>query len=420
MKTEIKALMIGLLLLAAAPAQAELYVDGFLQTLHGARLDESNPTATEFTASETRLQIRAEHFGDGGEFFGRLDFFYDGTDTARYDWELREGYLKFHLGQRWDFKLGRQILTWGTGDLVFINDVFAKDYRSFFVGRDDQYLKAPQNALRGDFYTGFGSFSLVYTPRFESNRLPTGRNLSYFNGAEIVGAAYYFDPPTPEAKLENGEFAARFSRMTGSFTSSLYFYRGFYKNPRGVEMVAVDTLMVAQPVYPRLNLYGASIRGPLFGGILWLEGGYYDSRQDPDGDDMLMPNSSFSGLLGFERQVASNLTVNAQWQADQLLDYETYEEQNKAAGMYVRDEVYHLVTSRVTKLMVDELLTLSGFVFYSPSDEDMHTRFSVSYKYSDELTLAIGANLFDGKYEATDFGQFRKNDNAYMKVTYGF
>lgn len=407
-------------LILAPAARADLYVDGFLQTLHGARLDNDNPTATELTASETRLQVRAEHFGDVGEFFSRVDFYYDGADTGAYDWELREGYLKFRPGQNFDFKLGRQIITWGTGDLVFINDVFAKDYRSFFVGRDDQYLKAPQNALRADYYSPVGSWSLVWTPRFEANRLPTGRKLSYFNGTQIVGEGYLFDPPGPDASLRNGELAVRFSRTVGSFNAALYAYRGFYRNPRGVEMILVDTVLMPLPVYPRLRVYGASVRGPLFGGILWLEGGYFDSRDDRDGDDPLMPNSELSGLLGFERQVATNLTANIQWQAEKMLDYDTYRMQNEAVGMYVRDEVRHLLTSRVTKLAFDELLTLSAFVFYSPTDEDAYARFSAGYKYSDELTLSVSGNLFDGSHAATQFGQFQLNDNLYMKVTYGF
>ena len=421
MKKYVILMLLILPALSIAPvARAEIYVDGFLQTLQGARLEKDNPTATEFTASETRLQVRAEHFGDAGEFFSRLDFYYDGADTGSYAWELREGYLKFRFGQNFDFKFGRQIITWGTGDLVFINDVFAKDYRSFFVGRDDQYLKAPQNALRADYYSPVGSWSLVWTPRFEANRLPTGRKLSYFNGQQIVGEGFLFDPPLPDAEFRNGELALRYSRTVGSFNTALYFYRGFYKNPRGVEMIPVGSEFMPQSIYPRLYVYGASVRGPMFGGIVWLEGGYFDSREDSDGDDPLMPNSEISGLVGFERQVATNLTANIQWQAEKMLDYDIYKMQNEMAGMYVRDEIRHLVTSRVTKLAMEELLTLSAFVFYSPTDEDVYARFSTDYKYSDELTLTVGGNLFDGKYSATQFGQFQLNDNLYMKVTYGF
>ncbi|MEA1979624.1 MAG: hypothetical protein U9N54_01435, partial [candidate division Zixibacteria bacterium] len=174
------------------------------------------------------------------------------------------------------------------------------------------------------------------------------------------------------------------------------------------------------PLYPKLNVYGASIRGVLAGGVVWLEGGYYDSRQDADGDNPYMPNSTIQGLFGFGRQIATNLTANIQWQVDMMLDYDFYEQQQIGAGMYVRDETKHMLTSRITKLLYDELITLSGFVFYSPSEEDMYIRLSTSYKYTDEVSLMAGANIFDGNYPASDFGTSMLNDNLYLKLTYGF
>ena len=410
----------------AAPVRADLKLDGFMQGLYGGRLDEKNPTSSEQTANESRLQLRLEQINDKSEFFGRLDFTYDGTrdgqNNDNYIWELREAYLKTRLGSHIDLKLGRQIMTWGTGDLIFINDAFAKDYRSFFIGRDDQYLKAPQNALRMEYYGGIGSVALIWTPRFEPNRLPDGRTLSYFNpfSGTIVGTGmgeqYYFAPALPPAKFENGEWASRFSRTVGTFNAALYFYKGFYKNPNG----AIMTPEGPMPIFPKLNLYGASLRGPLAGGIVWLEGGYYDSRQDRGGQNPLMPNSSTSGLAGFERQIATNLTVNAQWQVDIMSSYDTYKAQQTGMHAYVRDEVYHLFTSRITKLLHSELVTVSSFVFYSPTDEDLYARLSTEYKYTDQVTFAVGANIFDGKHDATSFGQFRRDDNVYLKVTYNY
>jgi hypothetical protein len=424
----------GLLLIAAVPTQADIYWGGFVQGLFGGRTDKTNPTSTEFTASESRMQLRAEHFGDRAEVFGRLDFVWDGADSVQYRWELREAYVKFRLGNMFDFKVGRQILTWGTGDLIFINDVFAKDYRSFFVGRDVQYLKAPQNALRTEFYPSFGSFDLVIAPRFEPNRLPTGRRLSYYlPGEGIVGTGlgeeYFFNPDSPEASFKNSEIAVRFQRRAGNFTNALYFYKGFYKNPLGAEVVGMNGSMpVTEAVYPELHLYGASTRGQVIGGILWLEGGYYDSREDRNNDDPLMPNSSISALFGYERQVATNFTVNFQWLGDYMLDHDTFRSQREdmiAGGMlpegtYIRDEIRHTLTSRQTKLLMDENLNLSSFVFWSPSDEDVYWRVSASYKYTDEVTIAAGGNIFGGNHENTEFGQFQKNDNAWVKVTYGF
>ena len=132
-----------------------------------------------------------------------------------------------------------------------------------------------------------------------------------------------------------------------------------------------------------------------------------------------MPNSSLSGMIGFERQVATNLTANLQWQADKMVDYDLFVAQQLPATHY-REEIKHLVTSRWTKMMVDETVMVSAFVFYSPDEEDMYFRFSTEYKYSDEITLTVGGNLFNGKYPDTEFGQFSYNDNIYTKMTYNF
>ncbi len=411
-----KRILFILLLLMVADAHADLYWGGFLQGLYGGRLHEENPAETEYTASETRFQLRLEHFGDRGEMFTRLDFMYDGAADPEYDWELREAYAKFRLGSSVDIKIGRQILTWGTGDLIFINDVFAKDYQSFFVGRDDQYLKAPQDALRIEYYSGIGSFTLVWTPKFEPNRLPEGEKLSFYNPmtGRIVGTDGAMQPQRPESRFKNSEIATRFSRRLGNFRGSLYFYRGFFKNPVGFDMAT------GSPFYPRLHVLGASVRGPLVDGIVWLECGFFDSQDDKAGEDPFIPNSSVSGLAGFERQIATNLTANVQWQVDYMTDYDVYDMQQTMAGAYVRDEAYHLLTSRITKRLMNELLTLSGFVFYSPSDEDGYARASVEYKYTDEIILAAGANIFGGEHQAGDFGQFKLNDNLWMKITYGF
>lgn len=412
-----------LLLVLVSPTNAELYTDGYVQGLFGGQLESENPTKSDQSISETRLQMRMESIGDNGEFFSRVDFTYDGLadETEQYDWEIREAYLKFRLGDKLDFKIGRQILTWGTGDLIFINDVFAKDYRSFFLGRDDQYLKAPQNALRMEYYNSMGSFSFVFSPSFESNRLPTGEKLSYYNpfAGTIVGTdmgdRYYFNPEEPAKTFHNSEFAACFQRQVGMYSLAFYFYKGFYKNPLGMD---ASTMM---PVYPRMQLYGASLRGAKFGGIFWLEGGYYDSKDDPDGDNPLMPNSSISGMVGFERQIATGLTANLQWQADKMVDYDNYEIEQKMLGMiHYRDEIKHLVTSRWTKMMVDETVMVSAFIFYSPDEEDLYLRFSTEYKYSDEITITVGGNVFDGTYSNTEFGQFALNDNIYTKMTYNF
>lgn len=398
---------------------SETYFTGFLQGLYGGGLDSDNPTPSDLIASETRLQLRIESFSDNAEFFARIDFLYDDYYDPHTNIELREGFAKFRIGSFLDFKVGRQIVTWGTGDLIFINDVFAKDYSSFFIGRDDQYLKAPQNALRMALYTGIGTFDVIYTPRFTPNRIPTGERLSYYypmtpEGGGIVGAPdYLFEASLPEAKYKNGELAGRYSRYFGNADVALYGYRGFYKNPVGFDLFNMSAY------YPKLNLYGASVRMPALGGIAWFEGGYFDSRDDTDGDDPMIPNSKISTLIGFERQIGSNLTANIQYQNETMTNHDKYLE-TLPVGIAEMEKTYHLLTSRITQLFMMETLSFSAFAFYSPNEEDFYGRFLTSYKYSDALTLSFGANIFDGQMVYTSFGAFQKNDNIYLKITYGY
>jgi len=430
LKISLVALTAAAVLPMAGPSQAgEVYLGGFVEGLWGAGLDERNPTDRDYPAAETRLQLRFETYADRAEAFAKVDFIQDGFDSARYDWELREAYVKFRLPINMDFKVGRQILTWGTGDLIFINDVFAKDYQSFFIGRQDQYLKAPQTALRAEWYAGFGSFSLVAIPDFESNTLPTGTRLSFYNPMmmNIVGSDGYMNPVEPDNSFDNVEVAFRYARRLSSFKLSGYVYRGFYKDPLAVRIIDPGT-MAMQLYYPRLNVYGASLRGQLAGGILWIEGGYYDSREDGCGENYFIENSSIKALAGFERQVAADFTGNIQFQTEVMDDYDAYEksrDQLIAGGMLpetspIKDEIRTLITSRWTKQLMMQTVTVSLFGFYSPSDEDAYIRFSTEYKYTDELSLMVGGNVFEGKNPSTLFGQFDHNDNVYVKINYGF
>ncbi len=84
------------------------------------------------------------------------------------------------------------------------------------------------------------------------------------------------------------------------------------------------------------------------------------------------------------------------------------------------DEMRYLVTTRLTQLVYYENVILSLFIFYSPSDEDWHVRPTVSFKYSDTISFATGANLFSGTKNYTLFGQFEDNNNAYARVRYYF
>jgi hypothetical protein len=315
-----------------------------------------------------------------------------------------------------DVKVGRQILTWGTGDLVFLNDLFPKDYVSFFIGRDIEYLKHPSDALKISFFRDIANLDLVYVPQFDPDNYITGDRLSYYNPlvGGITGRNLRTDEP--DEWLEDDELHARLYRNIGGYELALYGYHGYWKSPAGID----PGRMVF--TFPPLNVWGASARGTVGPGIGNVEVAYYDSRNDRGGDDPFVPNSQVRFLMGYTQdlsQLTPNFTVGAQYYLEHMLNHGEYA-RTLPAGSPEADEYRHLLTLRLTKLMLNQDMRLSLFTFWSPSDQDGHLRPHASYKITDRLRVDGGANLFWGEDNHTQFGQLTGNDNVYVGMRYTF
>jgi hypothetical protein len=101
-----------------------------------------------------------------------------------------------------------------------------------------------------------------------------------------------------------------------------------------------------------------------------------------------------------------------------MMDYDEY--LDNLPGGPARDEDRHLVTVRLTKLLMNQNLRCSLFTYYSPSDKDVYMRPNMNYKASDNVALEVGANIFFGDDTHTFFGQFENNSNIYGGVRYSF
>jgi hypothetical protein len=240
------------------------------------------------------------------------------TDDVAID--IRQAVITMRVSEWLDLRAGRQVLTWGTGDFVFLNDLFPKDFVSFFVGRDDEFLKAPSNSVKFSFYTGPANLDLVWTPVFEPDRFITGERLSFFDPSAraIVSATTMGGPlesALPARTLRNGELAGRAHRTVGGYELSLYGYAGFTKQPEAFDS-ALD-----MSTHSRLYVYGASGRGNVAGGIGNVEGAYYDSADDA-GSDPDVPNSQIRGLVGYEHELLADLTLGLQYYVEWTLDYD--------------------------------------------------------------------------------------------------
>ncbi len=397
-----------------APAYADPQLNGFAEWRGGLRLRNDPHQSDAATLNEARLQLDSSASWKDVQFRAKADFLYDGVD-GKADIDPREISALFSPINDVDLKIGRQILTWGVGDYIFINDLFPKDWKSFLLGRDDEYLKAPSDAVKASFFSDIANLDVVYTPRFDPDRYIDGKRISFFNPSldRMAGEDDPFPVEQRDDWFTDDEIAVRLSRNIGGYDAALYGYHGFWKSPMGFDAVS------GKVTFPQLGVYGASMRGNVFKGVGSLEAGYYDSLEDRSGDDPFIPNSQARFLAGYEQELVTDFTVGGQYYVEHMMDYAAYRA-FLPSGMTPADENRHVLTLRLTWLVLHQNLRLSLFTFYSPSDNDAYLRPTASYRINDHWTASIGANLFMGESERTFFGQFEDASNAYASLRYGF
>lgn len=395
---------------------------GFSEGRIGTRT-QNDPYEKGLSIGEVRIQLEGEKGWDRGSIRVRTDLLYDPVyDHQMIDLETGQGWLDLREARFavtpldfMDLQLGRQILTWGTGDMLFINDMFPKDWQSFFIGRDTEYLKAPSDAAGVSFFTSLFNTNIIYTPRFNADRYINGSRLSYYNPmlGRIAGRDAIIQTENRNTWFTDDELALRLSRNIGGFESALYGYRGYWKSPAGMDPDK------GKYTFPRLAVYGGSLRGAVAAGIFNLEFGYYDSEQDQNGSDPLVNNSELRFLAGYEQEIAANFTAGFQYYLEYMLQFDQYRDM-LPPGEHPRDEVRHVLTLRLTRMLMQQNLKLSFFGYYSPSDRDLYFRPNIHYKIDDHWSAEIGGNIFWGEHDWTFFGQFRKDTNIYTGIRYGF
>jgi hypothetical protein len=395
---------------------------GFIEARGGGRTQKDDQK--DATVGEVRLQLEIEKAWE--RITGRLtfDLYYDGVAEDHDDVDLEDGSGFLDLreanlaGSPLDFadvKVGRQVLTWGTGDLLFINDLFPKDWRSFFVGRDDEYLKAPSDAVKLSLFSKVINLDAVYVPRFDPDRFITGERISYYSpvAGKRVGRDHIVDAEVPDDVFEDDEVALRLFGNAAGYELAAYYYHGYWKSPGGFDPLE------GRATFPDLDVWGCSVRGKLGKGIANLEFGYYESGDDPDGDDPLVGNGQLRFLVGYSQELARDFSAGVQWYVEHTLDHDEYRDSLPPEAP-VADESRHVLTLRLTRMLMKQNLRLSLFVYWSPTDRDAYLRPRAHYKIDDHWSAEVGGNVFLGEDEHTFFGQFEKNNNVYAGARYSF
>ncbi|GAB4534527.1 MAG: hypothetical protein Fur0020_01240 [Thermodesulfovibrionia bacterium] len=412
----------------------DISIHGFLQGNYSINTSYPNPDGGDFKWAEERLQLKIEANREPLRLFLKTDAFYDHIDEEA-DLEIREGYIDY-ASSNWDLRIGRQIITWGLGDLLFINDVFPKDYVAFFSGRPIEYLKKGIDGIKIGLYPSFASIEFVIIPFFESDEYPLYPRTADIYPPRVNNGRWWISDPKPAIKrprrhlipinnIEDSELALRVYRSILDLDVSLYLYRGYYKRPFLLPDKLFDEGGPTRLDYyhPELSIYGASLQGRALGGVLSLEGAFYDSIQDRDGTQPQVPNSSTRFLIGYQRQVWEDFTIGVQYYMSYMHKYDEhlYNINLRAPSCPPEKEIQDIITIRLTHLLLHQTLRVSTFLLLGLPYGDYMLIPEIRYNLSDHVWTAIGANIFKkGNVGYAPFGGLDKNDNLYFQLRYEF
>ena len=409
-------------LLAWFPVQAEeddwgddwteeptgLVWNGFVEAAYGLRVSEPTEPALS-TLSELRARTETHWSRDTLEVNFKADFSHDRM-AHNNEFQIRDLNLAFSLGEHIDIKAGRQVLTWGTGDLIFLNDLFPKDFVSFFAGREDEYLKAPSTAVRVTLYNKLFNTDLVWTPVFEGDEFLDGERFSfYLPGLNEIGAPQpKLNANLPQTGWGNGEWALRLFKRLGAGEYALYGYRGYFKQP-----TARDSS--GQPGYAPMNAWGFSLRHPAGTGLVSAEAVWNESRDDNDGRNPAIPNSKAKWFIGYERELVKNLTAAVQLYGEWVQHHKRAIRSSPFPAAEPEEKLTWW-TLRLSYRARRDTLIWSLFSFVSPTARDYHLRPNLTWRINDAWSVSGGANLFGGSDETTLFGQLQNNSNVYLRL----
>ncbi|WP_372368613.1 hypothetical protein [Candidatus Uabimicrobium sp. HlEnr_7] len=388
-------------------------ISGFVEGIFGIRPQNDPLLSRDVNVGEIRFQLSIAKYYDNVSFHIKSDFYYDGYEEKPFV-DLREAKIVFHPLDSLYISVGRQILSWGVSEGIFINDLFPKDFPSSFIGRDDVYFKAPSNAIRVDWNAEFAQLSFVYSPLNDEDRYIRGKRISFVDPLGIGrGEDERLPTDEPNRWFRDNEFAWRILKNIDGYELAFYGYYGYYKSPAGFD------LNKNKFNFPRLFVHGTSLRGQIFDGIASFEFGYYYSREDTNGDDPLITNSQLRFLVGYEYELLSNFVINIQYYVNFTLQYDALED-NFIAGQVEPEEALDFIIVSANKSFLRDKYNLNMFAYYSPVESDAYLQPVFTYKPDDNWRLEIGANIFFGKENDTTFGQLERNSNIFASIRWTF
>jgi len=395
-------------------AETNIDINGYLRQETGVLLDED----TELGLMKNTLNLDLTYRNDDETIGAKATpFIYHYRND--YEMDLREIYIDLYLDTM-DIRIGKQQIIWGKADGVFITDVVSPKDLSEFLTRDFDEIRIGVTSLKLDYYLGNNTFEFVWIPVFKPTVLPSDDSIWAIKKPIKPNTKIDFSKNDITPSLENSEIFMKYSLMS-SFID-LEFMGGYTWDDDPTlhlnqKVVNGKPQITVTPEHHRLGLLGGSFSKDVGGHfILRGEGAYYYQKyfllNQPDAitHENTDQRDYIHYLIGIDITPFWDIYTSVQFIQKAILNYD---------DNIKDDEFDNTLTVLLRKTFLNETLTLEFFSYYSINNEDALIKPKISYKYTDELELTLGAYIFIGDDDGL-FGQYEDNSMVYTRVKLNF
>jgi hypothetical protein len=436
----------------------EVDLSGYLRVRVSGDISVDNPYENLFeTSTKVRLGLKypvSDRLLVYLSAWGRFDYMTGGDTRWDHEIALDEAYVDLFF-DRFDIRIGNQIVGWGRTDVINPTDnINPIDLTSVITG-DVSEKKVPTPALKLDYYMGDTTAELVVVPFFQEHKYDlVGSDFSIFRYGlftDYIGGvfpwAYLLDdesqklinrtslsvtsPIKPSDSPEHIQGGVRISSKYRGWDFSLSYLNMYDRLPTIELSEGLRNAIVSRDVigyiggltpeglanalsldYRRYHMVGFDfattwgswgIRGE---GALFLDRYTYTTDLDTTKNNYLLY------VVGVDRLFANDFYVNLQFVQKVILDWgHDYIEDEFQSGLTLYSYKEFELFGRKIIPEVRALYDINGGDFFVTP--------KVTYKWTDNLELSLGMNIFEGEKD-TVFGYYTDNDQAFFEIKYIF
>ena len=443
-------------LLTALPREAaaielteNLTLNGYVHYEHFSFIKNTGSPKID-SRNEVAFHTEWVFYGDDIKAFVAPEFRFDGSDEDRNDIFLDEAWMDYY-SEYVDFRIGKQIISWGRADTIRPTDVWKiKDFTDFFEEEEEGIVALQARGFVGDF-----TLTGIWVPYFQPDTLPlTKENSRFFpstffptlvpNGQAAFGLTStgpynieYVDDNSlfPDDGVKSSEFGAKIDYTWEGWDFSLsYGYlhdriATFFLGPNFVSETVnpfpggtSNAVFALQEEHSRIHMIatdGATTVGQL--GIRW-EAAYFITS-DHDGTNPLIDDPYLQATGGFDYTFTNvigdqDVMILIQYATDQELPKQG--QKNIRAGANLRHFFEHATLS-VIEWKFSEYFKIQARAFINLRNADHQIEPEVQWSPADGLTLTVTGQIVGGiGGKDSFFTAFEDEDRVQARVEYAF